>query len=307
MNWEYFDRIFCINLPNRTDRRTLAQAEFDVMGVRPEWASAIQCDDGRLGLQHTLLGIFTRNRDARNILIFEDDVQFINDPIRTLQLVLEDLPKFDLLYFGGNVMGGRVQVTPNLNRITRTLAAHAICYNRSVFDRYIDHLDRIVTQDCISCHADISDVFLTTIQDDGHSFMVNPIIATQRPGYSDLENKYTDYSSELNPVCNQVTQIDQFASLVKQCVCREINIAPELIEVKHRGRERVLARCFLFGFLKLKFPGITLNRIAMTIGFKPDHATVMHSFKQLNNMLIDPCQREEAEMYSRLRHKLFGK
>jgi hypothetical protein len=202
MIWHHFSQIFCINLPERTDRRILSQAEFDVLGIPVVWVDATPHRDGRIGLINSLLRIFDNLGTKQNVLIFEDDVQFLNDPVRHLEPAMKYLhhvkhDEYDLLYFGGNIRGCNVPETPNLNRITNTLAAHAICYNRSVFDEYQTHLQRVAAQDSIVNIMDINDMFLTGIQERGRCYMVNPIIATQRPGYSDLEKRYTDYSSLL--------------------------------------------------------------------------------------------------------------
>jgi GR25 family glycosyltransferase involved in LPS biosynthesis len=197
--WSYFDRIFCINLPHRTDRRQQAQEQFDKVGIHPQWVSAVRHDDGRIGLIRTLLDIFTQNRDARNLLIFEDDVWFTAGAAAKLQLALNDLhevfhDRYDMLYLGANLTEPCFTVTPNLKLIHNALAAHAVCYNHRMFGRYIKHLRRVSEQGFIATDQDISDVFLTTIQANGRSLLVHPIIATQRPSWSDIEKKFTDYS-----------------------------------------------------------------------------------------------------------------
>jgi chromosomal replication initiation ATPase DnaA len=108
------------------------------------------------------------------------------------------------------------------------------------------------------------------------------------------------------PKCIEEEQVNEFTDHVKKCLCRELRIEQEKMEVKNRQRERVLARMFLYGYLRIKFPEITLSRMAKTIGYSPDHTTVLNMLKQLCNLLTDPCQRGEAELYRRLKGELFG-
>lgn len=202
MTWGYFDKIVCMNLPSRTDRRVQVQAEFDKVGVSPEWIPAQPADDGHIGLIRTLHDVFAENYSARNILIFEDDVQFKNDPVGKLRMALMDLhyifhDRFDMLYFGANLTEPCITVTSNLALIHNALATHAVCYNHRMFDRYLRHLKRISDQGFIATDYDINDVWLTTIQSRGKCLMVYPKIATQRAGYSDLEKRYTDYTKIL--------------------------------------------------------------------------------------------------------------
>ena len=202
MTWDYFDKIVCLNLPSRTDRREQAQAEFDRVGVSPEWVTAQSADDGRIGLIQTLHDVFAENYSARSILIFEDDVQFKNDPVNKLRLALMDLryifhDAFDMLYFGANLTEPCITVTNNLMLIHNALACHAVCYNHRIFDVYMRHLKRVSDQGFIATDEDINDVWLTKIQAHGKCLMVHPRIATQRAGYSDLEKRFTDYTNIL--------------------------------------------------------------------------------------------------------------
>lgn len=203
--WDFFDDVFCINLKKRNDRREQATAEFHKVGLEKRAVFIYGEDnkkDGRIGLQTTLHKIFSYAIESKldRILIFEDDVQFINDPVHKLKLALNDLKyafnnKFDLLYFGATRTQPCMKVTNNLMLLHGGLSAHAVCYNHTVFKDYAKHLKRVINQGCIETDYDISDVFLAAeIQTRGKSYMIYPVIATQRPGYSDIEKRETDYS-----------------------------------------------------------------------------------------------------------------
>lgn len=194
-HWNFFERIVCINLPHRTDRRDSSEIEFKRVGVDVGYFEAIPHLDGRIGLIRSLYAIFEQNYDTRNILIFEDDVKFINDPVNKLLLALRDLPQnYELFYFGANRTQPCQLLTSNIKILKGALAAHAVCYSKSVYDRYMAHLKRVSDQGFINDSKEINDVYLTSIQENGLSFMVHPMIATQRPGYSDLEKTNVDYS-----------------------------------------------------------------------------------------------------------------
>jgi hypothetical protein len=193
-----------MSLPERADRRDFAKTQFEKVGIydRVTWISSAHHKDGRIGLQQTLLGIFENalSRKIENILIFEDDVKFINDPVNKLRFALTDLKysfnnKFDLLYFGATRTSPCLKVTSNLVLLKNGLAAHAVCYNKSVYKPFLRHLRGVIKQDKIITDWDISDVFLASeVQDRGKSFMVYPVIATQEPGWSDIERRIVDYS-----------------------------------------------------------------------------------------------------------------
>ncbi|MCK9220234.1 MAG: hypothetical protein M0P47_09325 [Bacteroidales bacterium] len=192
-----------MNLPSRPDRREQATKEFERVGIleRVTFIDSKPHPDGRIGLQTTLLSIFedVLPRNIQNVLIFEDDVHFINDPVNKLRLALTDLKysfnnKFDLLYLGATRTIPCLTVTSNLKLLRSGLAAHATCYNKSVYKPFSKHLTRVVKQGGIITDWDISDVFLAThIQNKGRSYMVHPVIATQEPGWSDIERRDVNY------------------------------------------------------------------------------------------------------------------
>lgn len=79
--WSFFDRIYCISLKSRTDRRLTAQAQFAAVGL----AGAVQFvlvdkhpHDSEQGIyeSHQLCMKMGLAAAARRMLIFEDDVVF---------------------------------------------------------------------------------------------------------------------------------------------------------------------------------------------------------------------------------------
>jgi len=81
MDWEYFDKIYCISLDERTDRRKQAKAQFRAVGLgdKVEFVVVkkhpVDCEQG-IYESHILCmekGIRTH---AENMIIFEDDIVF---------------------------------------------------------------------------------------------------------------------------------------------------------------------------------------------------------------------------------------
>lgn len=79
--WSFFDRIYCISVKNRTDRRSLALAQFTAVGL----AGAVEFvlvdkdpRDSERGIyeSHMLCMKMGLIAGARRMLIFEDDVVF---------------------------------------------------------------------------------------------------------------------------------------------------------------------------------------------------------------------------------------
>jgi len=196
--FDYFEEMYCINLDHRTDRWELAQEEFKSVDIldRVNRFSAIKNNDGRIGLIKSFLSIFkdVKKRGVKNVLIFEDDVKFINDPLENLSKAIKSTGNIDwmLFYLGANTHEKCIKFKPNLILLKNAFSAHAIAYNHKIYDKIIDKFEK--TNEIKNMY-DINDVFFCNeIQNKNISLMVNPIIATQRESYSDLEKRFVNYS-----------------------------------------------------------------------------------------------------------------
>jgi GR25 family glycosyltransferase involved in LPS biosynthesis len=195
--FDYFKEIYCINLDHRTDRWEHAQKEFEKISIlnRVKRFSAIKHEDGRIGLIQSFLTIFkdVYERKIENVLIFEDDVTFINDPLINLEkaLIQSDKKDWVLFYLGATMLQRCKLISPNLILLKDAYATQSVAYRFKIFKQIIDKLENTIE---IKTVEDIFDVFLCNeIQNKQMSLMINPIITTQYSSYSDLEKKEINY------------------------------------------------------------------------------------------------------------------
>ncbi len=137
-----------------------------------------------------------KEKNLKNILIFEDDVHFINNPIETLDNSLNQIGtiKWSLIYLGANTHEKLELITrtkPNILQLKNAFAAHSICYNNNTFDIFIKKYENIEKVEWI----DILDVWLAqSIQKRNLCLVINPIITTQSESYSDIEKRDVNYN-----------------------------------------------------------------------------------------------------------------
>ena len=163
--WDFFEKIYCINLDHRVDRWQHAQQEFEKVGVleRVERFSAIKDKDGRLGLIKSVLQLIKQSKEKgiNNILIFEDDVHFLNNTVEILEKSISQIGNLDwwLFYLGANTHEPLQLITkskPNILVLKKGFATHSLCYNKKTFDFFIrkyESLDKVE-------YEDILDVFM---------------------------------------------------------------------------------------------------------------------------------------------------
>jgi GR25 family glycosyltransferase involved in LPS biosynthesis len=198
-SFDYFDEIYCINLDERTDRWEHAQKEFEKAGIldRVQRFSAIRDVDGRIGVIKSNLAIIkiAKEKKLKNVLIFEDDVEFIiDDPQTELQKSINQAQgiKWHLFYLGANTHEKLIKFKPNLILLKNAFAVHPMAYSDLMYDNFIRKYENIKT---IKNFDDILDVYLARqIQDKYICLMTNPMLTTQMNSYSDIEKRVVDYS-----------------------------------------------------------------------------------------------------------------
>ena len=178
----YNMKVICLNLDHRVDRWASAQKEFAEQNLTVERFSAIENDDKFLSFnlsQHAILKSITETT-----LVFEDDVYFVSDK---LEEVLKYAPKdFDVLYLSGHVQAGLRRVNEYWWRCRSTHTTHSVIYTakaaKYIYDRYNPHTDGIY-----------DDYLFRVIQPTLRCYICKPFITAQKPGYSDLWQRETDY------------------------------------------------------------------------------------------------------------------
>lgn len=147
----YFDKIFYINLAKDIDRNDNILAQFNKFGITnferidaisytevPDknlWRNFNKSDDkyvlGQLGCRASKLKTIqlAKERSYKKILIFEDDIQILQNPSQLLAINENILNDWDILYFGGLI--------ENFFR-NQIVCAHAYGLSNKVFDDIIN-------------------------------------------------------------------------------------------------------------------------------------------------------------------------
>ena len=133
MNWEYFDKIYCISLIERSDRRKEAKAQFDAVGLLDSVEFVIvkkhpfDCEQG-IFESHLLCMKKGLSAGADNIVIFEDDICFDRFDPRVLGSSIDFLstePDWKILFLGCMVKGSRKTENQSVREIDFRSLCHA--------------------------------------------------------------------------------------------------------------------------------------------------------------------------------------
>lgn len=197
MNWtDYFDEIFLINLPSRPDRLAAASKELQKCNIPFTAMPAIAMGNGAMGLTRTMQELFKTNKLKQRILVFEDDVKFVQDPNIYMPLCVEQLQRlhrWDMFYLGINTDNENNLFSefaaPNLLPVKFGYSTHAVAYSQETMRRLLSVYGSFDYH-----YFTPTDILIAkAIQEQGHCYCSYPLLATQADGYSDIEQKHSTY------------------------------------------------------------------------------------------------------------------
>jgi len=177
---------YCINLKSRPERWIKVQSEMKKIDMYTERFDAIRHSRGHTGCILSHMALMEEVKDEGVWMTIEDDILFLPEAKNNLYKAYDQLPDdWDMLYLGATLNKKLEKVSDNLLRLKGGWTTHGIIYNNQngVADFILQGMDRFKV-----------DVFIADIvQEKFNCFMCYPMVATQRPGRSDIVNKYTDY------------------------------------------------------------------------------------------------------------------
>lgn len=143
-SWTFFDKIYCISLDNRSDRREQARKEFDTLGIleRVEFVIvAKHPTDREQGIFQSHMECLNRGIAAggHHILVFEDDVFFQRYDAHGLHQACTHLASiaWNGFFLGCITDGSTRTAEKSLAKIHYRTLAHAYALNRPFADRLV--------------------------------------------------------------------------------------------------------------------------------------------------------------------------
>ena len=197
-----FDKVFCLSLESRHDRWLAVNQEFIDHNIKVERflgiqgnllempltanvkAGAVACNMG-----HLFLHKLAEMQKLHSFLIFEDDIALAENASRRFyEIYQNEIPQdWDIIYLGGQHFCGQnlTQVSTHVFKCQYTLTTHAVGFKHTVYKKCINALHNLT----LPC-----DVSYAQMHKNLNAYVVIPHLAWQKPGFSDVENGYVDYT-----------------------------------------------------------------------------------------------------------------
>jgi GR25 family glycosyltransferase involved in LPS biosynthesis len=194
----FYDCIYLLNLPERTDKLIASVEQFEKYDIPFKRVSAIKMENGAEGLRETLIQVLTEAIDQKykNILIFEDDFDIVDESFNDIMdKATEQLPEdYRIMYLGCQPTRGFQNFhSPNLLCLQGAFATHAWGLSARAMNDILNYQVR----------APIDNFIVDKIQPLGGIYCTYPMLATQRPGMSDIGRTFIDWRPFMDMRFNQ--------------------------------------------------------------------------------------------------------
>jgi glycosyl transferase family 25 len=194
------DKIYCVNLERRPDRRKEAIQEFSKFNLPFDFFKAVdghllnvrgKITPGHIGCIMSHFNLYKKllNEPGEVFLITEDDVVFDNECVEKYNLWIEQVPDdWVLLYLGGSHNSSTINmIANNVHQLSNTYTTHAYIVKKLHLSVLIEEFNSINVFDLQV------DVHLSNVQKKYPCYGFIPHLAWQREGFSDIEMGYRNY------------------------------------------------------------------------------------------------------------------
>jgi glycosyl transferase family 25 len=219
-SFEFFEKIFCINLDERKDRWEKCLENFDKLEIlhKVERFPGIKFTHndekykkflGRAGcsLSHFEILKNAKNNNLSNYLVLEDDFELAFEPkiiLNNLDESIKEMPEdWDIFYLGGN-LDNSYNIDPiskysnHLFKLNSCHTTHSFAVNNRFYDLFLKNAPDVKSIFNWVNDNEVIDVFLSKkILRNNNCFISNPMLFVQAASFSDIEGGFYDYRNWL--------------------------------------------------------------------------------------------------------------
>lgn len=193
-----FPQIFYINLDIRKDRNLSMSQELSKYKIKASRVSGVirkkigfhKINLGQLGclLSHKNIILDAIRHKYHYILILEDDIVFKNYELNNIYEYWSLLPSdWDMFYLSGNNFMGLNKINDRIYKTNGTLSTCAYAIRQKSYDKILSILrSKIYDKPIDSYYAELHQHI--------NAYVCVPSIAYQKPDFSNIENRFVDYS-----------------------------------------------------------------------------------------------------------------
>ena len=188
--------ILYINLEERQDRKKHIEEELIKINLKGERFNAIKHQKAALGctLSHIeCLEIAVKN-NYDHILVFEDDVLFLNPELFIIQFnkFVKTNNDWDVIFLGGNNVAPYKEINETSIKVNKCQCAMAyLIKGQPYIKKVLDNFKESITA------GYPVDLYWWELQQKDNWYLIIPLSVVQREDYSDIEKKNVNYINQM--------------------------------------------------------------------------------------------------------------
>lgn len=198
---------FYINLISRPDRKQFVENQLKIIGINAERFNAIKLENGAIGcsLSHLKCLQIAENNNWDHVFICEDDITFLNPDLFITQLnsFLENVTEWDVILFAGNIIPPYKKINDSCVQISKCQTTTGYLVNKHYIPILIENIKTGVNLLMKNPEKHLLyaiDRFWFPLQGRDKWFLITPLTVVQKPGYSDIEKKNTNYQKVMTDI-----------------------------------------------------------------------------------------------------------
>ena len=195
--FEEVDKVVYINLEERPDRRIQVEKELSVFpSEKVVRFSAIKHKNGAIGcsMSHIAVVEMAIQNNWKNVLIVEDDMTWNKfDAGYAIYKKLVSNP-FDVLCLGGASVKCNSEYKAEFVSTTTAYLVNSY-YFSTLLETFKEGLENLKVHEDLQHLYALDRIWMKLMVKDSW-YIVHPPMCVQRPGYSNIENKFTNYSAQ---------------------------------------------------------------------------------------------------------------
>jgi len=199
MNINNLKNIFYINLKERVDRKESVEIELDKFGWEYTRFEAVKTKSGRVGcsMSHLKLLKMAKEKKLPYIVIVEDDIQFKYVELfkKLFDNFMNSNLEYDVFLLAGNLRRPAVKVSPNIVKVYKSFTTTGYIVKEHYYDKMINNINEGINKLLKNENNGYNaiDTYLMKLQSLDKWYISYPRTVTQKPDYSDIENKQVNY------------------------------------------------------------------------------------------------------------------
>ena len=271
---------YVINLKNREDKRKYIDTELKKVKIKYNLFLAEKHNDPKKGCLESHLTIINKaiQKNIKYLLIIEDDCKFIND-LDKMNSFPDD---WDMIYFGGTVHRILDRKYKGYARV-QCWTTHAYIINL----RKENLVKKIL--EASNYEGEIDRFYLEKVHPNFNAYMCDPMIAIQKEGFSDIENKEVSYDfmqHTLNGLMLPESTVDINGNYILKLPNIEFDQLPKVTIITPTYKRRKLFSMAVRNFENFIYPK---NKLEWII--------VDDSSEELNETIEDLLPRDKRVKY----------